>query len=383
MGKDDMADALRADDLNSVARLEACQAETTLLRRELKNVKAELGRTLEVRDLLAATVKAIKPPPVWTPGKDKGKSEVTALILFGDAHVGEVTDPKQAEGWGRFNYAIAERRTEKYLDLLTRWVETQRAGYAIERCHVVVLGDMVSGDIHEELRRTNEFPPPVQAIAAGRLVAALVSGLSGMFRGVTVDAVSASNHGRLTVKPQFKGGTLNSWDFVVTEYARALLAKHGNVQVRMLPAKKQTVEIGGFHFLCGHGDTVKAWMGIPWYGIEREIGREARRRLERVQEQLRRAVPVDGMMDYGLGGHWHVPFAGPSFKYLINGSLSGTNEFDHGCGRHAPPQQVAALVSRKHGMFGPVAWRLDTGAEVELAGRDSTDLFMGGEVPNA
>ena len=124
-------------------------------------------------------------------------------------------------------------------------------------------------------------------------------------------------------------------------------------------------------------------MGIPWYGIERDLGRESRRRLDRLQEQLRRDAPVEGLMDYGLGAHWHTPFVGPSFRYLVNGSLSGTNEFDHSCGRHAPPQQVAALISPKHGLFGPVAWRLDTEEEARLVGTDSTGLFMGDRTAHA
>jgi hypothetical protein len=238
---------------------------------------------------------------------------------------------------------------------------------------------MTSGDIHEELLRTNEFPPPVQAVAAGRLVAALVSGLAGQFRGVSVYGVGGSNHGRLSRKYQFKGGVLNNWDFVVYEHARALLARHDNVALHVLPAKKETVRIANHWFLCGHGDHVKSWMGIPWYGIERDLGRESRRRLDRLQEQLRRDAPVNGMMDYGLGAHWHTPFVGPSFRYLVNGSLSGTNEFDHSCGRHAPPQQVAALISPRHGLFGPVAWRLDTPEESSLVREDSAAQFMTGK----
>jgi hypothetical protein len=367
----------RKKTLDREARLEALQSERNSLRRELVEVKRALGRALDVRDMLAATTRSMGTPPRWRPRSSGRKPAVTALVLFGDAHVGERTDPKQAEGWGQYCYAIAQRRTETYLRGLTQWITTLRAGYAIDDCAVVLLGDMTSGDIHEELVRTNEFPPPVQALAAGRLVAALVSGLAGRFRAVTVYGVGGSNHGRLSRKYQFKGGVLNNWDFVVYEHARALLARHTNVSLHVLPAKKEAVRIANHWFLCGHGDHVKSWMGIPWYGIERDLGRESRRRLDRLQEQLRRDAPIEGLMDYGLGAHWHTPFVGPSFRYLVNGSLSGTNEFDHSCGRHAPPQQVAALISPKHGLFGPVAWRLDTEEEARLVGTDSTGLFMG------
>ena len=39
---------------------------------------------------------------------------------------------------------------------------------------------------------------------------------------------------------------------------------------------------------------------------------------------------------------------------IVNGSLSGTSEFDHSCGRHASPCQVAYLMHGKHGLFNLV-----------------------------
>ncbi len=216
----------------------------------------------------------------------------------------------------------------------------------------------------------------MQAVLAGRLIAQLASGLSNQFAHVILHGIGGSNHSRLTRKYQFKGGTLNSFDWVAYEYAAAVLARHENVRVNIYPSKKHVIDLAGWKFLCAHGDHIKAWMGIPYYGIARELGREALRRLEKIMEQLRRDLPVTEGFDYGLGAHWHVPFAGPSFKYIINGCLTGTTELDHTQGRHAVPQQVGALVSHKHGMFGPIAWRLDSPEEAELVGRDVRDEIL-------
>ena len=373
---EDMANSLSRD---TEARLEAAQAEARNLVRELKAVRGDLGRALEVRDVLRDSVKAMLPPPKWAgnAGRRK-KASVALLAMYSDVQMGEKTDPRQCDGWGRFNCAIAEARTQQYLDRLTRYVTVQRAGYTIDECYVVVLGDLISGDIHEELMRTNEVPPPVQAILAGRLLAALVHGLARHFKRVIVHCIGGSNHSRLTKKYQFKGGALNSYDFVAHEHAFALLAKCPTVETHHYLSKKEILNIAGFNFLCGHGDTVKAWMGIPWYGIERDLSREARRRLERIMEQQRANEPLTAGFDYGLGAHWHTPFVGPSFRYVVNGSLTGTNELDHTVGRHAPPQQVSMMVSPKHGMFAPVAWRLDTPEEEALLTVDAMDMLGGG-----
>lgn len=55
--------------------------------------------------------------------------------------------------------------------------------------------------------------------------------------------------------------------------------------------------------------------------------------------------------DYQSIGHWHVPgiLGGNIF---VNGSLSGTSEFDYQQTRHAPPSQMALLVHRERGAMG-------------------------------
>jgi len=377
--QNDLAEALQQTDVDDLqARLEAARAEISLLRRELRATRQQLGQALEVRDLLREYATAMVPPRAWPrPSKKKRKPPVHLLVEVSDWQIGEKTDPKQTDDWGRFNYAIAQRRVQTYLECLLRFMAVQRSGYRLDDCYVVALGDLISGDIHEDLRRTNEFPPPVQAIAAGRLFAQFVSTLSAHFRRVEVHCIGGSNHGRLTPRYQFKDGTLNNWDWVVYEYIAALLQRHTNVSVYHYLARKALITIARYNFLCSHGDHVVAWMGIPWYGIERDLGREARRRLERVMEQIRQGVPVSAGFDYGLGAHWHVPFVGPNFSYLINGSLTGTSELGHVKGLHAPPQQVAALVSPNHGLFAPIAWRLDTGEEMALMKIDGMDLVLG------
>jgi len=56
--------------------------------------------------------------------------------------------------------------------------------------------------------------------------------------------------------------------------------------------------------------------------------------------------------------HWHVP-AFLEGAVIVNGSLSGTTEFDHSQGRHADPTQVAFMVHPNHGMFNYTPFSTD------------------------
>ena len=117
-----------------------------------------------------------------------------------------------------------------------------------------------------------------------------------------------------------------------------------NIRVQHAEGIKLLAEVAGWRFLLEHGDLFKSWMGIPFYGIQRGRGREAVRRMN-----------TDLGFHYQAIGHWHVPTMLEG-STIINGSLSGTSEFDHGAGRHANPAQVAFMVHPTRGLFNMTAF---------------------------
>lgn len=320
----------------------------TNLETRITELSRALGEQRELGDMIRGAVVAAQPLPfIWIPPKKSlGKGQdVAAVIKFSDWHIGEVVSEIETEGFGVYNFAIARRRLFGIIEAFLGWVETLRNGYNINECVVLGEGDYISGDIHRELSVTNEFPVPVQTAKAGILLGEIISVLAAHFKKVTLYQVGADNHGRLEKKPQFKQKFQNSYSYLVNVIAEQYLARHENVKVVTPGAIKALVNICGWRFLVSHGDTVKSWMGIPYYGIERDRAREATKRMN-----------TDKTFHYESIGHWHCP-GFVSGNIMINGSLSGTNEFDHGCGRHAPPSQVAFLVHPKHGAFNFVPFK--------------------------
>ena len=202
---------------------------------------------------------------------------------------------------------------------------------------------MVSGDIHEELKITNEFPLPVQTEKAGNLLGEVLLILASQFKKVYVWEVSADNHGRLNKKPQYKQRALNNMSYLVHAIANAKVAHCKNVIIKATDGIKLVADVMGSKFLIEHGNDTKCYMGIPYYGIERSTGREARRRMN-----------TDKTFNYRSIGHWHVP-AVIGNQIFVNGCLTGTTEFDHALGRCAAPSQCAMFVG-SHGHFGWTAF---------------------------
>lgn len=324
------------------------------LRKECERLRTE-NHTLRdhsgfLKELIAGVKEALEaseplPPVKFHYPKSKAEGDIVAAIKLSDWHIGQRTNPAETEGFGRFDFEIAQERVNYIAEKFLGWIHTHRQVFRIPRLVILGEADWISGDIHEELRRTNEFPIPVQTVKAGQLLAQFVSTLAPHFPEIVFSQVGADNHGRLQPRPQFKEKSTNSMSFMVYALCNALLEKHDNIEFLFAQGIKQLVDINGKKFLTEHGDTVKAWMGIPFYGMERYRGKEASKRMQ-----------TELGFDYMSCGHWHVPGV-VSGNILTNGSLCGTDEFDHGCGRHADPAQVSFLVHRKYGIFDWTAWR--------------------------
>ncbi len=340
------------------------------LRKEVSRLQTQLSSYQDIRgfqeellESVTAAASALEPLPPQKAKSFKGSgSEVAAVIKFSDWHIGEVISESETEGFGRYNYAVAKHRAQYITENFLRYVETNRAMYKINKLYVFAEGDFISGDIHRELVATNEFPLPVQAVNAGALLAQSVATMAPYFSEVHLIEVGPDNHSRLQPKPQFKQKATNSMSYVVHAMANALLAKHGNVETLVGEGIEELVNVNGTNFLIKHGDTVKAWMGIPFYGMERDRGKEAVKRMQAMLDSERKdnyeKFKKDIGFDYISCGHWHVPGV-VSGNILINGSMCGTTEFDHGCGRHARPSQVSFLVHPKWKLYNWVPWQVD------------------------
>jgi hypothetical protein len=315
---------------------------------EIQRLRESLGGQREMHDLIKASLKAAAATPLRRVTVSKGVSEksVPAVFVDSDWHTGEVIKAEETEAFGSYDYDTEKRRLGQLADKEVNWAVKQRNAYNIEDAAVFALGDWVSGGIHYELETTNEFPVPVQAVKAGFLMGERLRTLAAYFNRLTVYEVAGDNHGRLTRKPQAKQKGFNNWTFVVYAVANLYCANVKNLEVVQHQGMKDLATVAGKNFLLEHGDTIKSHMGIPLYGILRSRWREATRRMN-----------TDRQFHYYVLGHFHVPYEMEDC-IIGNGSLSGTSEFDHSCGRHALPSQTAFLVHPEHGIFNRTAFRL-------------------------
>jgi len=331
------------------------RAQVTRLEGTIKKIREEEGRSENIMfDMLQAIPKARAARLKYTPkrGGAAVSSPVEAVLFLSDWHYGAVQPSEEIEGINEFSPDIAKRRIRMLVRKFVDWVSVHRSGYRVDALRVVVAGDLISGDIHEELKITAAFPSPVQAAKVSYLLADTIAALSEHFKTVEVDFITADNHSRFTRKPQSREEGLNSYGYIIAHLTNERLRHLKNVKFNIHALLQKVIHVGRIAYLVTHGHGIRGWAGVPFYGIERKVGREAVKRLH-VEEGLRPDLRFDKL----LTAHFHTSFNSPTF--MINGSLSGTDAYDHKEGRFSRPTQNAWLVHPKHGEFDWTPFRLD------------------------
>jgi hypothetical protein len=260
--------------------------------------------------------------------------EESLVLLLGDLHIGEVVDPDQTSGIAEFNVDIARRRIQYTVDTAIKIARDKMAKYHFRRLVAPILGDVVSGIIHDELRVNDEIGIVGQLIVAVEILAEAILKLCQEFEAVHVPCV-VGNHGRVTEERYFKGKATNNYDYLVYKMLEKVLADQPNLTWDIPKAFFTVVTVEKSRFLLLHGDVVKSWMGIPFYGLQRAYLKW-------------RALHADyGMpFEHMIVGHYHNPNMQTIVRYelIINGCIKGGDEYSIGA--------IAAACDPVQIMFG-------------------------------
>lgn len=313
------------------------RAQVSKLTTVIDQMKEEDGKLDILLGDVLREVQTIKPQAgPFIPGKgDVGP--VSLCEHFTDVHYGAVQAASEIENFGEYNPDIARERIHRFGTKILEWTVTLRQSYKIDELVVLFTGDLVSGDI-QRLEVTNAFPTPVQAVNVAYILAEVLAMQAAHFPRVRVEFICVDNHGRLTQRPQSREAGLNNWNYIIGHIMKEVLKAHSNIAFNIYPMAEKSIDVKGHRFLLMHGNGIKGWAGIPYYGIERRTAKEAVKRMN---------LPEEYKFSKIVMGHFHAPLNHPYF--LVGGSVSGTEAYDHSEGRHSPPIQTAWLVHPKYG----------------------------------
>lgn len=326
--------------------VEHLRAKVNELNRKLTAERNVTGEARLITLALTEAIEACEPVKMQYKASKPSETPLTYVMQLTDLHEGEVTKKDEVDGFGEFNPDIFTARIMKFGNYVIEQAKVMRAGFNIPNLHILGTGDYISGDIHDELKVTNAYPAPVQAVNAGYKIGAMVEMLAPHFASITFDMITLDNHGRLTQKNQASQGGENNYGFIVAHIVKQYCSRLSNVEVKIHAKASAMACIGKERYLLFHGHQIKGWAGLPYYGFDRRIAMEAVKRM---------GVPEAAFTKMVMG-HFHVAVDAP--HWIIGGSLSGTNPFDHSCGRHSQAHQTSWLVHPTHGHFNFCRWWL-------------------------
>lgn len=304
---------------------------------ENKLLRSDITKEYVITDLIQSGIKSLpkieKLNPIIKSNKTRRLEE--AVLLFSDLHAAEIVSNLEMDGLNEYNFDIFCRRMQCLQDSMTDCVDIQRCGgVVIDNLNIFSLGDLINGDIHFELEKTNEMPLITSAFQVSLVVAQFLCKLSTQFKKIRFFGVTG-NHGRKSKDKAFKQ-RFDCIEWIIYQVLPLLTAKYSNIEYFIPQSPFMVCEIFNWKYLLTHGDSkLQSVGGIPYYGIKK------------LSTEFNAMYRERGGFDMMVMGHLHNP--ANLEGVMLNSSIVGGDEFSAQAVRKATkPSQKFFGVSEKY-----------------------------------
>jgi predicted phosphodiesterase len=273
-------------------------------------------------------------PPSW------GGHHATAVLMLSDLHLDEVVNRAEMAGINEYNRAIAELRLHRVVEGVVKLLKRYVAGVELDGLVLAILGDIITGVIHDELARTNEAPPSASVVYWVPVIASAIKYLRDELDiPIHVPAVDG-NHDRFYGKPHAKQRATTSLAWIIYNWLADHLDGEEGITFSLTQSAEQVVSVYDTRLMLSHGDSFRSQGGVG--GLYPSLLKWLLRRHQQYSD-----TSLD--FDYALIGHWHQTLAGQDF--FVNGSLKGYDEYaKQGGFTYERPQQSLFLVTPERGI---------------------------------
>lgn len=325
-------------DVGDVAQLKAAlkRAEAAAADAQKKALDHET-----VRRRIVGLTSAVEstPVPAWTQKISAAGSPGVPTLFVSDLHWGEVVNASQINGVNNYNVKTAHARFDALAAGATHLLDIISPKRDYPGIVVALGGDMISGNIHDELAHSNEMNTMPTVLDLWAKLVSFLTYMAGTFGKVFVPCVTG-NHGRDTHKIWAKDRHHTSFDWLLF----CFLAKHFENDKRLtflIPDGPDAYyRIYGTRYLLTHGDQFRGGDGM--IGALGPIIRGDHRKRSRNSQ-------IDMAYDVMMIGHWHQYMH--LTRLIVNGSLKGYDEYAYSSNfPFELPQQALWLTHPKHGI---------------------------------
>ncbi len=271
-----------------------------------------------VNRLIAAVEKAANRLPVARPPRQPSTRlhlhPGQANLLLSDIQIGSRVDVADTYGLSSYSWKQFEKQADKLLSTAQVLTQDMKMVYNLRRLNLLCLGDYVEGElIYPGQQLSIDTILADQIVKGAYVVSRTIRDMSALYDEVWVYCV-IGNHGRLGNKRQPMARRSNA-GYLFCKFLELLLKEHKRIRIIISDSARMAFKLYDWTFMIGHGDDTRGWLGIPFYGIERDTLR------------LRQMMHMS--LDYVCPGHHHRPAAWSisGLQVMMNGSWQGGTSF--------------------------------------------------------
>jgi hypothetical protein len=312
------------------------------LQKDLKRATAESADATDIKTLIGTLDDTLtkSEPPKWLEAPlVKPSSPGVPTLFLSDLHWGEVVRKAQIGGVNSYSLSIAHERMEYTVETAIHLLRILDKDMDYPGIVVPLGGDMISGNIHDELTATNELNTMPTVLDLYDVLVGAIRRLADVFGAVRLPCVSG-NHGRDTKKIWAKDRHATSFDWLLYQF----LAKHFKDDKRVsffIPESSDALyKIFDTRYNLTHGDQFRGGDSIigPLGPLTRGN-----------QKKQARNQAVNQSYDIMLCGHWHQYIH--LERLIVNGSMKGYDEYAYqGNFGFEPPRQGLWLTHPRYGI---------------------------------
>lgn len=264
----------------------------------------------------------------------KKQTEGVIVAVCSDWHVGELVNPRAINGLNKYDPNIARDSIRAMTDGFLEKLADIRHGTTVNSMVLALLGDLMTGYIHEELVESNTMSPTEEMDFLQDELCLMIERLwgTGKLRELVIPCMYG-NHGRTTTKKRILTGAKNSFEWFVYRTIAKVFRNEPKIRFEIGDGDQVYVDVfDNYRIRCIHGDQV------TYNGGQGGITVPLKKKVDKWDKGIRANVT--------LLGHFHT-FV--DYQYaVINGSLIGYNSFAQHLGfEYEPPQQGLLLIDKE------------------------------------
>lgn len=309
-------------------KLELLKDKNNELEKELKKLQKDLAlKDEEIQGIWniknSIDYKGVGNPDWLEYSKSNSKHLSIPTLMCSDEHWGEVVFDYQINYVNKYNSEIARQR---YNNIINNYLEVtgEHLNNVDKQRMVLVLGgDNISGDIHEELSSNNDLTT-MEAVYdyVEHKTKGIKALLNAGYKNIFIPCVSG-NHDRNTKKLNHKNRNETSFAFIIYRFLQKIFADDKRVQFSIAGGQDCLYKVHNHKYLLTHGDCFKGGNGIG--GISVPI-------LRGYHKKLASYNATGNGFDSLIMGHFHQFTSINNGQVIINGTLKGYDEYSQAMG---------------------------------------------------